>query len=154
MIGKLKKVGTSSLGVVVLAGMFATPIMLLNGALWASQSLLRPLILVEIIVIVLDVVILLPFSIFWRFRPHTGRLIYRSSYLFGLVTWLYGFVLTYALWGGFAVVVGLSFLGIGVVFMAVVASLFKVMWKQFFTVLVLAAITYGARLAGNALGNP
>jgi hypothetical protein len=157
MIEKLKKLGTSALGVVGLIAMFAIPIVLtilfLKGALWASENLLRALILIGFIVIVLDIVILLPLSVFRRLRPHTGGLIYLSSYLFGLVTWLYGFIVTYALWGGFAVVVGLSFFGVGVVFMAILASLFKAMWEPFFTVLVLAAFTYGSRLAGFAIGN-
>ena len=67
------------------------------------------------LVVVVDIVILLPLSMFRRLRPHTGGLLYLSSYLFGLVTWLYGFIVTCALWGGFAVVIGLMFFGVGVV---------------------------------------
>lgn len=153
MIEKLKKLGNVSLGLVGIAAVFAVPFLFFKGAIWASENLLRLLILIGFIVVVLDVVILLPLSMFRRLRPHTGGLIYLSSYLFGLVTWLYGFIVTYALWGGFAVVIGLMFFGVGVVFMAILASLLKAMWEPFFTVIVFAVITYGSRLAGYAIGN-
>src|ERR1700730_445515 len=102
MIEKLRKLGNVSLGLVGIAAVFAVPFLFFKGAIWASEHLLRLLILIGFIVVVLDVVILLPLSMFRWLRPHTGGLIYLSSYLFGLVTWLYGFIVTYVLWGGFA----------------------------------------------------
>jgi ABC-type transport system involved in multi-copper enzyme maturation permease subunit len=71
----------------------------------------------------------------------------------GIATWLYSFVVTFALRGGFAVVLGLMFFSVGVVFMAILASLFKAMWEPFFTVLVLAVVTCGSRMLGYAIGN-
>jgi hypothetical protein len=153
MIERLKKIGNVSLGIVFVIGVAALPLLFLKGAVWASRTLLGPLILIGVIAVVFDILILLPLSLFRALRPHTGGLIYLSSYLFGLVTWLYGFVVTYILWGGFAVVIGLMFFGVGVVFMAVLASLFKALWGSLLTILVLAVVTYGSRLAGYAIGN-
>jgi hypothetical protein len=153
MIEQLRKLGNVSLGLVGVAAVFAALFLFFKGAMWASDHLLGWLIVIGFTVVVLDIVILLPLSLVRRLRPHTAGLIYLSSYLFGLVTWLYAFIVTYALWGGFAVVIGLMFFGVGVVFMAILASLFKAMWEPFFTVLVFAVITYGSRLAGHAIGN-
>ena len=49
--------------------------------------------------------------------------------------------------------IGLMFFGVGVVFMAILASLLKAMWEPFFTVIIFAVVTYGSRLAGYAIGN-
>lgn len=77
MIERLKSLGTYSLGVVFLIAMFALPFFFFKGALWASENLLRPLTLIGFLVVVVDIVIMLPLSIFRRLRPHTGGLIYR-----------------------------------------------------------------------------
>jgi hypothetical protein len=66
---------------------------------------------------------------------------------------LYSFIVTYSLWGGFAVFAGIALFGVGVALTAVLASLFNTMWEPFFTVIILAALTYGSRLAGYAIGN-
>jgi hypothetical protein len=90
------------------------------------------------------------------FRPlrgFTGSVIFISSYVFGLITWMFGFVFTYALWGLGAVIFGLLFLGGGVVPLALLATMFKGHWEAFFTVLVLLIITFVARVSGMAIAS-
>jgi hypothetical protein len=68
--------------------------------------------------------------------------------VFGLLTWLLSFILTYALWGFWAVVLGILLFGGAVVPFALLATMFESMWDAFFTVFVLLAVTFGSRVAG------
>jgi hypothetical protein len=91
---------------------------------------------------------MLPLSIFRGLRNYTGGAIFLSSFIFGLVTWLLGFILTYALWGLWAVIVGILFFGGAVVPFALLATLLKGMWDPFFAVLILTVVTFGSRIIG------
>ena len=152
MIDDLKKLGTFAFGLVILIAVFALPAIFVMGALWAAEHLLTPLVVVGWIAIAADLLVLL-LAIFKSLRPFAGSVIFISSYIFGLVSWLLGFVLTYVLWGLWAVIVGILFLGGGVVPIALLATMFKGMWEPFFTLLVLSAITFGARIGGIILAS-
>jgi hypothetical protein len=153
MVETLKKIGGALFGVVVLVGFLALPVVFILGSTWAAEHLLSPLIVIGWLAVALDVVILLPLSIFKRFRGFTGSVIFISSYVFGLVTWLLGFVLTYSLWGLGAVIIGILFLGGGVVPMALLATMFKGLWDPFFTLLVLVVITFASRGIGISIAS-
>jgi hypothetical protein len=145
---RVKEAGAIAFGIVIFVGILTIPALFILGAEWASAHLLRPLIAIGWIAAAIDVLILLPLSVFRRLRGFTGSIIFISSFLFGLVTWLLSFVLTYALWGTWAVIIGILFLGGAVVPFALLATLFKGMWAPFFTVIALFVITFGSRLAG------
>jgi hypothetical protein len=51
-----------------------------------------------------------------------------ASHLFGLGMWMYGFLVTYDLWGGTGIFVGLLLGGIGGVPLAIIAAALKQMW--------------------------
>jgi hypothetical protein len=148
-----ERLKSAGLVVIGLGLMVLMPILFFKGAVWASEHLLPFLISVGWLAFFIDVLILLPLSLVRRLRPHTGGLIYLSSYLFGLLTWLFGFLVTYSLWGGFAVVGGLMFFGVGVVFMAALATMFKAMWGMLAFVVGLVVVTYASRLVGLLIGN-
>ena len=150
MIERLKNIAMTVVGVVVV---FAIPFLFVRGALWASEHLLQPLIVLGWLVFFVDLLVLLPLSLVRRLRPYTGGLIYMSSWLFGLVTWLFGFVITYSLWGGFAVIIGLVFFGVGVVFTGVIASLTHGMWELLVALVMFAVVTFAARTVGILIGN-
>lgn len=95
-----------------------------------------------------NIVIFLPLSIFTRLRGFTGGGIFFSSFLFGFVAWLLGFILTYSIWGAWAVVIGVLFLGGGVVPIALLATAINGYWDPFLTLLVVTALTFGARIIG------
>ena len=122
-----------------------------RGAAWLVENLLGWVVLVGWLVLGIDIVILLPMAIFRRLRITSGSLLLISSYVFGLATWLYGFAFTYALWGGFAVVMGLFMFGVGVVPMALLATAFRGMWDAFGTMLALVVLTFGSRLVAAAI---
>jgi hypothetical protein len=70
--------------------------------MWASTNLLPPLYMIGWIAVAVVILLLLPLSLFRRLRAFTGTTIFLSSYVFGLICWLTGFVVTYSLWGGWA----------------------------------------------------
>jgi O-antigen/teichoic acid export membrane protein len=142
-----------ALSTAVLAGAFfiavaSIPALFLLGGTWAAKHLLQPLIVIGWIAVALDVLVLLPLSVFRKIRGFTGAVIFISSFVFGLVTWLLGFILTYALWGIWGVLIGILLFGGAVVPFALMATMFEGMWDPFFTVLVLLIITFGSHTAG------
>jgi len=151
MEGKLKSLGGIILVVAVVIAMLAVPVIFFYGVVWATRHLLGPLMVAGWIALALDLLVLLPLSIFKRLRGFTGLVIFISSYVFGLITWLLSVVLTWALWGGWAVVVGILLFGGAVVPFALLATLFKAMWEPFFSVLILFILTFGSRIAGVAI---
>ena len=148
MFDKLKEMAGMALGLLIFIGMLALPFVFIMGATWASKNLLEPLIIIGWGLLALNIIIFLPLSIFKRFRGFTGSGIYASSFLFGLVAWLLGFILTYYIWGAWAVVIGILFLGGGVVPIALLATAISGYWDPFFSLLVVTVLTFASRIIG------
>lgn len=148
---RLQSIGVALLGLVFFVGSCAIVAGFMLGAAWASSHLVQPLIDIGWCVLAVDILVLLPLSIPRRLRPYTGVLIAVTSYLFGLLVWLVGFALAYTLWGVWAVVIGLFVAGIGVVPVAMLATLFHGMWAGFFALLGLVVLSLGSRFGGLAI---
>lgn len=144
----MKKLGTIAIGIAVFSAILLVPAMFIMGIGWASARALPILVNVGWLVLFLDILILLPLSIFRGLRGFTGTAIFISSYLFGLVTFMLGVVVTWMLWGGWAVAIGILMFGGAVVPFAILAAMFKGMWALVLTIVVLCALTFGARLIG------
>jgi hypothetical protein len=152
ILNALRNVGFGVAGcLMMIALLLVVPVIFLKGALWVSEHFLPTLVVAGSIALAVDLVLLLPLALVKVLRPWCAGLILLSSFLFGLITWLVGFVLTYTLWGLGAVTLGLFFLGIGVVPFAFLATLFKGMWADFFTVVALVILTLGSRSVAFAL---
>lgn len=137
------------LDAVIFVGLLAIPVIFFLGIAWAAKNLLQPLIVAGWIAIAIDIAILLPLSAFKRFRGFTGGGIFISSFIFGLITWLLSFVLTWLLWGGWAIIAGVLLLGgtlcfAGHPFLRNVGAVFHSP-RTFF------ALTFGSRVAGAAI---
>ena len=145
---KLKSAASLAFGLVVFLGLLALPFIFIKGAMWASEHILPPLITVGWLALALVLFLLLPLSAFKRLRGYTGTGIFIASYIFGLICWLMGFVVTYMLWGLWAIIVGLLFLGGGVVPIGMVAALFKGEWQTLGVLFFLVVLTFGSRLLG------
>jgi hypothetical protein len=150
-IENLKAISSAVLGGVFFIAIASIPALLVLGSTWAAKHLLQPLIVIGRIAVALDLLVLLPLSIFRKIRGFTGGAIFVSSFVFGLVTWLLSFILTYALWGFWGVLIGILLFGGALVPFALLATMFESMWAPFITVLVLLIITFGARIAGMAI---
>jgi hypothetical protein len=100
------------------------------------------------LVLGIDLVFLLPLSLFPRLRAITGIGIFISSYVFGATLWLGALILTYYIWGMLAVLIGFFIAGIGVVPVALLATAFNGMWPQFRDLVIAGLFTVGARMVG------
>ena len=148
MIEKIKEMTGMAFGVLIFIAILSLPIIFIMGATWASKNLLGPLIVIGWVLLAINIVIFLPLSIFKRLRGFTGGGIFISSFIFGIVAWLLGFILTYSIWGTWAVIIGFFFMGVGVVPIALLATLINGYWDPFLTLLVLTVLTFGTRIIG------
>lgn len=147
----LKGIGFGLLGLAIVIGMISIPVIFIMGAIWASQHLIRPLIAIGWFALALNICVLLPLSLIRRCRGFTGTVIFISSYIFGLITWMISLITVYLLWGAFAVILGLIFLGGGVVPLAVLATLFHGDWTSLGFVIGLLVLTIISRVIGYML---
>lgn len=148
MLEKLKEIGYLVTGIVLLAAVISLPVVFIMGSLWASENILPPLVSVGWVVLGMNLVIFLPLSLFKRLRAFSGGAMYLSSLVFGLIAWLFGFILTYSIWGLGAVILGMIFLGGGVVPIAMLATAINGYWEPFFIVFVVAVLAISTRMFG------
>jgi hypothetical protein len=79
---------------------------------------------------------------------------YFSSFLFGLSLWAFSCIVVVAIWGYGALAVGLVLAGIGVIPVALLATLFHAEWAWFVNVIIGIVLTFGARGLGIWLISP
>lgn len=99
---------------------------------------------------VIDIFMLI-FALIPKARPAVGLVLYVSSYVFGLATWVYGLAVTLSLWGVLALIIGLFLGGVGVVPIGMLAAIFHGQGGVFLTLLLTSLLTYGTRFVGLAL---
>jgi len=121
------------------------------GGVWVSKHLLPWLTVISLVVFAIVIFVLLPLAIPRATRGFSSISILVASYVFGATLWMYGLLFTYFTWGVVAVIIGLVFFGVGVVPIALLATIFKGMWGPFFTLILLAIVTYGCRIGAMSL---
>lgn len=90
--------------------------------------------------------VLLPLALIPAIRAFSAAGLYLTSMVFGTVLWVFGVAITYTIWGGFALAVGLVFAIVGVVPMAMIASLLSGEFSVLGTLIFQAVLTYGTRM--------
>jgi hypothetical protein len=90
-------------------------------------------------------------SHFRRTRAFAGGGIYLASYVFGITLWVWSLLISYTLWGIGGVLIGLILAGIGIVPIAILASLFHGLWSICNQLFLVTAITFGTRFLGTFL---
>jgi len=103
---------------------------------------------IALLLFLLDVIIFLPISFFKKARKFSGLTITYSSYLFGLQLWLSGLMITLGTWGIWAVIIGVLMLGVGVIPIALIATLSHGMWRPFIELLLSIVLIVGCRALG------
>jgi hypothetical protein len=149
---KLKEAGTWLLGIVALLAVLAIPALFLVGAELLSESLLPWFILASTLTFAFVIFVVFPLSVFRRCRGFAAIASLVASYVFGATLWMWALLLTLALWGTWAVVIGLFMMGIGVVPIAILATLFKGMWSILGQLVVLTVLTFGTRFYAHWIG--
>jgi hypothetical protein len=121
------------------------------GAAWASTKLLPWFSVLTRVTFGIVVFILLPLAIPKATRGFSSVALFVASYVFGATLWMKGLLLTLAIWGVGAVFIGLFLAGVGVVPIAMLATLIKGMWGQLVELVLLAIMTFGCRIGAMAL---
>ena len=144
----LKAIGSFIIGIAVLIGVAIVAMMLIRGGAWVSEMLYPWIAVLSSFAFVVCIFILLPLAAFKKTRVFSGTGFYIASYVFGVSLWVWSLLLTYFLWGGFALFVGLFLAGVGVLPIAMLATAFNGMWTQFGELVLTMVITYATRSFG------
>jgi len=137
------------LGIIIFVGLIIVAVLLFTLGVKASIVIAPYVYLVAGILFFFNIITLLC-AISPAARGIAGLILYVSSYVYGLATWIYGLLVTLSLWGVVALVIGLFLGGVGVVPIGMLAAIFNGKWDIFFTLLVLIILTYGTRLISAA----
>lgn len=148
MNGKLKAIAGTVFAVIVVWVILLLAEGAIHGGAWIGERIYPWLAKIAGVTLAIVVFVFVPMIAFRRTRPIAGVCMIAASFVFGITLWFYGLLLSYNIWGVFAVFIGLVLLGVGVVPVAILATLVKGMWPTLGQLLLLTAITFGARLAG------
>lgn len=148
--------GLLIMGAVLLVGATIGAVFIFGSA-WASSKLLPWFSVLTWIAFGLVVFVFLPLAIPKATRGFSSVALLISSYVFGASLWMEGLLLTLFIWGLGAVFIGLFMAGVGVVPIAMLATLLKGMWGPFIELVLLTIMTFASRigalsLAGNLEG--
>ncbi len=121
------------------------------GAGWVSSVLLPWFGILSAIAIGLTIFVILPLAIPRATRSFASVALFIASYVFGITLWMHGLLLTLVLWGPFAVFVGLFMAGVGVIPIAMLASVFNGMWAEFWGLVLTLIMTFAARAGSMSL---
>ena len=119
--------------------------LLIGGAGWVSERLLPWFSVASVIAFLAIIFVLLPLSAIRATRGFAAVVIMYLSYLFGATVWMEGLLNTLNIWGTGAVIFGLCFMGVGVVPIAMFATLFHGLWSRLIELIVLVVLTFGSR---------
>ncbi|WP_148050447.1 hypothetical protein [Pseudomonas brassicacearum] len=147
----LSRLGGIFFSIAVILAALALPVFFFIGITRAYEYFLPPLISFGWICLAVVLILLLPLSAVRKLRPYTGTGIYISSYVFGLILFLYSVLFTWSLWGGFWAFVGIAGFGGLIVPFAMIATMSKGLWVGFFIVLGLLVLTWTMRISGLAI---
>jgi hypothetical protein len=149
----LKGVGGLLIGFAGLAAIIALMMVMIAGGAWVTVHVYPWVARVAAFAFAADVLVLLPLAIFRPTRGISAFGLILSSFVFGLANWMFGFLTTLTLWGGFGVVVGLFLGGVGLVPVGMLAALFHGEWGALGELVLGLVLTIGAGVLGGFLGD-
>ena len=148
---KVKGAGSIILGLSFLVGMLAIGAALLTGAAAFSLWVLKWTFPVFSIALMISVILLAPLSLIPSTRGFAAIGFTIASIVFSVILWVWGMSYTYLAWGLFGVIVGLVFLGVGVVPIAMLAALMHGDWSSLGLFIFAGLVTISLRVLSNWL---
>jgi len=121
------------------------------GAGWVSAKLLPWFSILTWVAFAIVVFILLPLAIPRATRGFSSVAMFIASYVFGATLWMMGLLLTLSIWGVTAVIIGIVLGGVGVVPIAMLATLFHGYWLPLVELVLLTIATFGCRIGALSL---
>ncbi len=143
---KLQTIGGILLYVVMFGAAIALAVLFFMGAEWCSVHVLPWFVFGCDIAVAILFLILLPLSLIKKARGFTATAILLISYLFGITVWMEGLLVTLSIWGFVPVIIGLCFMGVGVVPIGMLAALFHGLWMELLELVILTVLTFGSRM--------
>lgn len=144
----LKSIGWFALAFACLVAALTLVSLFLFGAAWISDKVLPVLNVIFAFTFFLLLLIVLPLSFLRRCRGWCGVIFVYWSYLCGLVLWMFSLLVTLNLWGIVAAIIGLIFVGVGILPVAILATLFKGQWSLLLQLILQFALLIGSRAFG------
>jgi len=148
MLDKMKDAGATVGGLAILIGIALLNALFIHGGAWLGARIYPWLVAISVIALGGVIFVLLPLASFRKARGLSATGLMIASFVFGLTLWVWGLLLTYNLWGAIAVFIGLFLMGIGVVPIAMLATLFEGMWMTLGELILLTVLTFGTRATG------
>jgi len=142
--------GLLIMGAMLLVGLTIGAVFIFGSA-WASSKLLPWFSVLTWLAFGLVVFVFLPLSIPRATRGFSSVALLILSYVFGATLWMEGLLLTLFIWGLGAVFVGLFIAGVGVVPIAILATLIKGMWGPLIELVLLTIMTFASRFGALSL---
>lgn len=141
----LKNAGMVFGGLVVLGLLLGLSALLIGGATAVSLWLLQWTQPVFWLAVAISLFILAPLALIPPARAAAAIGFVVASYVFGAIMWVWGITYTYVVWGFFGVIIGLVIMGVGVVPIAMLASLLHADWTTLVGLVISAVLTFGLR---------
>ena len=141
----LKSVGAVAGGLLLMVVIWTIAMLFLRGVAYVSEFLIPWLMTAAGYAFWICLLVLLPLSFFRKTRVFAMWGLMAGSFVFGAFVWVWGFLVTYELWGLFGLVAGLFIFGVGVVPIGIVAAMFHGDWTTAWWLLGLVVLTFGTR---------
>ena len=124
-----------ALGVGFIQGAARIGIWLMPYMAWACQ-----------IALLVSFFILAPMALFHKTRGAAAAGFVLTSFVYGILTWVMGLLITMQYWGPVAVVIGLLLFGVGVVPVGMLAAAFHSSWLEVGMLAIGLFLTFGSRM--------
>ena len=150
---KIKGLGSGVIGIAILFGLIFLAVIFTKGITWFGgfiSPLMPPIFFTTVLV---SIFVLIPMGLLKRTRGYAAIGFLISSYIYGVILWFSSLLITYDYWGGVGVAIGLFLMGIGIVPISLLATLFHADWDGLGTTVLLIILVYGVRLLAVWLGN-
>lgn len=144
----LLKIGGSLLYVIIAIGGLVLVLLFLKGTPWIGENIYPWVNTASGIVLLIAVPISLLLSLSKRTRGIGGAGLFISSYIVGINLWVWSLLVAYSLAGLVWMLVGVLAGGIGIVPIAIIASLFKTEWAVAGQIFILLVIVFALRGIG------
>jgi len=142
---KIKNLGGYFIGIIIFIGLILLITLFIKGGIKLSALIIPWLIVISQYTLVIVIIILLPLSLIRKTRSFSSIGFMISSYIFGATLWVWSFLLAYILWGFTGLFIGLTIAGVGVIPIAMLASIFNAHWASFGQLLLLTIMVFGFR---------
>jgi hypothetical protein len=148
---EIKNIGCLFVGIAIFIGALFILSLFIKGGVWFADTMFPLFIYASICLLILDIILFLPLSLFRKTELIAGKWIFFSSYLFGVTLWIWCLILTFKIFGWFGILLGVILLGIGIVPIGFIGALFTGHFSIVLCLILLIMITYGARRLGSSI---